>query len=39
MVIKLDFNDCLKDSPKFRRNLSKIEDDLDTFELVYKKVC
>ena len=38
VVVKWDFQDCLKDSPNFRRNLSKIEDDLDSFELVFKKV-
>ena len=37
-AIKLDFTECLKDSPNFRKNLSKIEDDLDTFEHVCKKV-
>ena len=36
--IKLDFSESLKDSPNFRKNLSKIEDDLDTFENVCKKV-
>jgi hypothetical protein len=36
--IKLDFTECLKDSPNFRKNLSKIEDDLDTFEHVCRKV-
>lgn len=38
MVIKLDFNECLKDSPLFRKNLAKAENDLELFESVYKKV-
>lgn len=38
MVIKLDFNECLKDSPLFRKNLSKAENDLESFESVYKKI-
>ena len=38
MVIKLDFNECLKDSPLFRKNLAKAENDLESFETIYKKV-
>jgi hypothetical protein len=38
MVIKLDFNECLKDSPLFRKNLAKAETDLELFESIYKKV-
>lgn len=38
MVIQLDFNECIKDSPTFRRNLCKIEEDLESFEVVFRKV-
>lgn len=38
MVVKLDINECLKDSPLFRKNLTKAENDLESFEHVYKKV-
>ena len=37
-MLKLDFNECLKDSPVFRKNLSKAENDLESFEVVYKRV-
>lgn len=38
MVIKLDINECLKDSPQFRKKLNKVEGELDSFESIYKKV-
>lgn len=38
MVIKLELADCLKDSPGFRKNLSKAETDLENFEGIYKKI-
>ena len=38
MVVKLDFNECLRDSPFFRKNLTKAESDLESFETIYKKV-
>ncbi|RNA01459.1 arf-GAP with coiled- ANK repeat and PH domain-containing 1 [Brachionus plicatilis] len=38
MGVKLDFNECLKDSPLFRRNLSFAENDLETYENTYKKI-
>lgn len=38
MVVKLDINECLKDSPMFRKKLTKVEGELDTFETIYKKV-
>lgn len=38
MVVKLDINECLKDSPIFRKKLNKVEGELETFETVYKKI-
>ncbi|CAF0702791.1 unnamed protein product [Brachionus calyciflorus] len=38
MVVKLDFNECLKDSPNFRKNLSLAETDLENYENIYKKI-
>lgn len=38
MGIKLDFNECLKDSPQFRHNLTLAENDVDHYENTYKKV-
>jgi hypothetical protein len=34
----MDFNECLKDSPLFRKNLGKVENELESFEYIYKKV-
>lgn len=39
MVVKLDFNECLRDSPLFRKNLTKAESDLESYETIFKKVC
>jgi hypothetical protein len=38
MQIKLDFNECLKDSPLFRKNIQSAQNDLESFENVHKKV-
>lgn len=38
MVAKIDINECLKDSPVFRKKLNKVEGELDAFENIYKRI-
>lgn len=38
MVVKLDFTEGLKDTPLFRKNLTRAENDIESFETIYKKI-
>lgn len=37
-MVAIDFTECLKDSPLFRKNLSKAESDVESYEIVFKRV-
>ena len=38
MVVKLDSNEALKDTPLFRKGLTRAENDVESFETIYKKI-
>lgn len=39
MQPRLDSNECLKDSPLFRKKLSQAESEIDAFEAAYKRIA
>ncbi len=38
MVVKLDASEFLRDTPLFRKQLSKAESDIETFDTIYRKI-
>lgn len=38
MVVKLDLNECVRDTPLFRKKLCQVESDIESFDNIYKKI-